>query len=157
MSKKILLSGVLSLLVCAAAWATDIVSVSFNFYSGGVIVPEGKVPDGVTVCRKIRFHNPKLFGYAHPLELNLDKAKSFKMTFKVKGGEGRVVVSVNCRTVKDGKKVKTPTPISCTLFALNDDEAETPFTFKRWRAVREIKVKDGDTLTLEAAFEPAEE
>ena len=157
MSKKILLSGVLSFLVCAAAWATDIVAVSFNFYSDGVIVPDGPIPEGVTICKKIRFHNPKLFGFAHPLELNLDKAKALKMTFKVKGGAGKVVVSVNCRTVKNGKKVKQPTPISCTLFALNDEEVETPITFKKWYAVKEIKVKDGDTIPLEAAFEPAEE
>lgn len=154
MSKKMLLVGVLTLMMCAGAFAAEIVSVSFNFYSAGVIVPDGEVPAGVTICKKIRFHNPKLFGYAHPLELNLDKAKSLNMKFKVKGGEGRVVVSVNCKATKSGGK-SAATTITCTEFILNDEEADTPFTYSKWKAVKEIKVKDGDTITLEAAFEPA--
>ena len=153
--KKLLFAGILSLLACAGAFATEFVSISFNFYSAGVIVPEGEVPAGVTIYKKIRFHNPKLFGYAHPLEINLDKTKSIKMKFKVKGGDGKVVVSVNCRAVKDGQKQPAPT-IRCTEFILNEEEVDTPFTYKKWKAVKEIRVEDGDTITLEAAFEPAE-
>ena len=151
--KKLLFIGTLSLLACAGAFATEIASISFNFYSGGVIVPEGEVPAGVTICKKIRFHDPKLFGYAHPLEVNLDKTKSIKMKFKVKGGEGRVVVSVNAKAVKDGKRQPAP-KIKCTEFILNDEEATTPFTYNKWKAVKEITVEDGDTITLEASFEP---
>ena len=150
--KKLLLAGILSLLACAGAFATEIVSISFNFYSAGVIVPEGELPAGVTVCKKIRFHNPKLFGYAHPIEINLDKTKSVKMKFKVKGGEGKLVVSVNCKAVKDGRKQPAPT-IKCTEFILNEEEVDTPFTYKKWKAVKEITVEDGDTITLEASFE----
>lgn len=153
--KKVLLVGFLSLLTCAGAFAAEFASISFNFYSGGVIVPEGKVPAGVTVCKKIRFHNPKLFGYAHPIEINLDKTKSVKMKFKVKGGSGRVVVSVNCKKVEKGKK-SAATTLKCKEFILDEEEAETPFTFSKWKAVKEIKVEDGDTITLEASFEPAE-
>ena len=154
MLKKLLFAGALSLLACAGAFATEIASVSFNFYSAGVIVPEGEVPAGVTICPKIRFHNPKLFGFAHPLEVNLDKTKSIKMKFKVKGGEGKVVVSVNSRAVKGGKKLPAP-KLTCTEFILNDEEVTTPFTYNKWKAVKEITVEDGDTITLEASFEPA--
>lgn len=154
MLKKLVFAGLLSLLACAGAFAEEFVSISFNFYSAGVIVPEGEVPAGVTIGKKIRFHNPKLFGFAHPLEMNLGKTKSIKMKFKVKGGDGKVVVSVNSRAVKNGKKLPAP-KIKCTEFVLNEEEVSTPFTYNKWKAVKQIEVVDGDTITLEAAFEPA--
>ena len=105
MSTKVLFASLLSLLMCAGALATEVATISFNFYSGGEIVLEGKAPEGVTICPKIRFHNPKLFGYAFPLEVNLEKTKSVELTFKVKGGSGKMEASVNCRAFKGKKKL----------------------------------------------------
>ena len=153
--KKLLLVGMLSLLACAGVRATDIAVISFNFYSDGEIVLEGKAPEGVTICRKIRFHNPKLHGFAFPLEINLDKTKSVELKFKVKGGSGRLVTSTNCRAVKNGKKMPAPT-LECTEFILDDEEVATPFTIKKWKAVKEITVEDGDTITVKATFKSAE-
>ena len=150
--KKLLFAGVLSLLACAGAFAAEFVTISFNFYSGGEIVLDGEVPKGVTIGRKIRFHNPKLFGYAFPLEINLDKVKSVDLKFKVKGGEGKMEASVSCRAVKDGKKQPAPT-IKCTEFVLNDEEVATPFTFKKWTGVKKVMLEDGDTITVKATFE----
>ncbi len=152
--KKILLAGILSLLACVGAFAADIVNLSFNFYSGGEIVLEGKAPEGVTICRKIRFHDPKLFGYAFPLQINLDKTKSVELTFKVKGGEGKMEASVSPSAFKNGKKQPAPT-IKCTEFILNDEEVETPFTFKKWKGVKKVMLEDGDTITVKATFEAA--
>ena len=151
--KKLLLTGLLSLLASAGAWATDIATISFNFYSDGEIVLEGKAPAGVTICRKIRFHNPKLHGFAFPLEINLDKTKSVELTFKVKGGSGKMQVSTNCAAVKNGKKQPAPT-LKCTEFVLNDEEVATPFTIKKWTGVKWVMLEDGDTITVKASFEP---
>ena len=153
--KKLLLTGVLSLLACAGAFATDIVTISFNFYSAGEIVLDGKAPEGVTICRKIRFHNPKLFGFAFPVQINLDKTKSVELKFKVKGGSGKMEASVSLMAVKDGKKLPVPT-LKCTEFELNEEEANTPFTFKKWKGVKTIMLEDGDTITIKASFDKAE-
>jgi len=153
--KKLFLTGVLSLLVCAGAFATDIVTISFNFYSAGEIVLDGKAPEGVTICRKIRFHNPKLFGFAFPVQINLDKTKSVELKFKVKGGSGKMEASVSPMAVKDGKKLPVPT-LKCTEFELNEEEVDTPFTFKKWKGVKTIMLEDGDTITIKASFEKAE-
>lgn len=153
--KKLLFAGVLSLLACTGAFATEIATISFNFYSAGEIVLEGKVPEGVTICRKIRFHNPKLFGYAFPVQINLDKTKSVELKFKVKGGSGKMEVSVSPMAVKNGKKLPAPM-LDCTEFVLNGEEVETPFTFTKWKGVKKIMLKDGDTITIKASFEKAE-
>ena len=152
--KKLLLVGLWTLLFCAGAYATDIAVISFNFYSDGEIVLEGQAPAGVTICRKIRFHNPKLHGFAFPLEINLDKTKSVDLKFKVKGGSGKMVTSVNCRAVKNGKKQPAPT-LKCTEFVLDDEEADTPIIIKKWKAVKEITLEDGDTISVKATFESA--
>ena len=150
--KKLLLVGVLSVMACAGAWAAEIATISFNFYSDGVIELDGKAPAGVTVCRKIRFHNPKLHGFAFPLEINLDKTKSVELTFKVKGGSGKMQVSTNCAAVKNGKKQPAPT-LKCTEFILNDEEVATPFIIKKWKGVKWVTLEDGDTITVKATFE----
>ena len=150
--KKLLLVGVLSLLACAGVRAAEFATISFNFYSGGEIVLEGEAPQGVTIGRKIRFHNPKLFGYAFPMEIDLSKTQSVDMKFKVKGGEGKMEASVSCRAVKGGRKQPAPT-IKCTEFVLNDEEVATPFTFKKWKGVKKVVLEDGDTITVKATFE----
>ena len=150
--KKFLIAGLLSLLACAGAYATDIAVISFNFYSDGVIELEGKAPAGVTICRKIRFHDPKLHGFAFPLEINLDKTKSVDLKFKVKGGSGKMQVSMNCAAVKNGKKQPAPT-LKCTEFILDDEEVATPITIKKWTGVKWVQLEDGDTITVKATFE----
>ena len=150
--KKLLLAGILSVMACAGAFAVEIVNLSFNFYSAGEIVLDGEAPAGVTICRKIRFHNPKLFGYAFPLQINLDKIKSIDLKFKVKGGEGKMEASVSPSAFKDGKKLPAPT-LKCTEFLLNDEEVATPFTFKKWKGVKKVMLEDGDTITVKATFE----
>ena len=153
--KKLLLVGVLSLLACAGGRAAEFATISFNFYSGGEIVLDGKLPPGVTICPKIRFHNPKLFGYAFPLDIDLSKTKTVELKFKVKGGSGKMEASVNCKAVKNGKKLPAPT-LKCTEFVLNDEEVATPFTFKKWTGVKKVMLEDGDTITVKATFESAQ-
>lgn len=152
--KKLLLIGLLSFVACAGAFATEIVNLSLNFYSGGEIVLEGKAPAGVTVCRKIKFHNPKLFGYAFPLQINLDKTKSVDLKFKVKGGSGKMEVSVSPSAFRNGKKLPAPT-LECTEFELNEEPVDTPFTFKKWSGVKTIILEDGDIITVKATFKSA--
>ena len=149
--KKLLLVGLWTLLFCAGAYATDIAVISFNFYSDGEIVLEGQAPAGVTICRKIRFHNPKLHGFAFPLEINLDKTKTVDLKFKVKGGSGKMQVSMNCAAVKNGKKLPAPT-LECTEFVLDDEEVATPITIKKWTGVKWVQLEDGDTITVKATF-----
>ena len=152
MLKKLLFAGVLSLAACIGVRATEYTTISFNFYSGGEIVLDGECPEGISVKPKIRFHNPKLHGYAFPLEINLDKAQSVDLKFNVEGGAGKMEASVSCRATKSGKKQPAPT-IKCTKFVLNGEEVPTPFEFKKWKGVKKVMLKDGDTITIKATFE----
>ena len=154
MFRKMLLAGVLALTVSAGAFATEFVALSFNFYADGEITPDGELPAGIVMKKKVRFHNKKLFGFGHPFDINLDKIQSWEQSFKVKG-EGKIIVSVSCRAVVNGKRAPVPT-IKCTEFVVNG-KAVKPFSFNKWRAAAgPIFVKDGDTITLKAVFEKAE-
>ena len=151
---KMLLAGVFALMISAGAFAEDIVALSFNFYADGEITPDGELPAGVVMKKKVRFHNKKLFGFGHPFDISLDKIKSWEQTFKVKG-EDKIVVSVSGRSVVDGKRAPAPM-IECTELVVNG-KAVKPFTFNKWRAAAgPIFVKDGDTITLKVSFEKTE-
>ena len=149
--KKLLLP----VLLCAAAFAVsagDWVEIDFNFYNpDGVITVEGKLPDGVTFGRKIRFHNPKLKGNAFPIRVNLEKTQSVDLKFKVKG-EGKIIPSV-CG-ITDPKR--SGWEIECLEFEFCGEASDkTPFTFKKWTSVGTkppFNAEDGEIITVKAKF-----
>ena len=156
MLKKMLLAGVLALTVSAAVVADDFVAMTLNFYAEGNIVPDVEFPAGIVMMPRVRFpKKSKLPGHAYCVDFNLEKARELDATFTVKG-EGKLVVSVNPRTMEDGKRVGAPR-IKCVKMIVNGKPAKTPFVFDKWRyAAAPIMVKNGDTISIEAAFEKVE-
>ena len=149
--KKFLLSAMLCL-VAFAVPAADWVEIDFNFYNpDGVITVEGKLPEGVTFGKKIRFHNPKLKGNAFPIRVNLEKTQEVDVKLKVRGA-GKIIPSV-CG-ITDPKRAGWE--IECQEFEFCGDASDkTPFTFKKWTSMGSnppFVAEDGETITIKAKF-----
>ena len=156
MLKKMLLAGAVSLLVSAGAFAADVLAMSLNFYDNdGNVTVAGDLPEGVMMKKRIRFSNKKLPGYAYPLAIEIDRAPSVDLAFKIEGS-GEFVVSVN-PVIWEGGKITSTMKVKCTEFVLNGKARKAvPFTFDKWFPAGKIKVKDGDTVTIKATFEKVE-
>ena len=159
MLKKMLLTSVLALMVSAGAFAADVLAMSLNFYNDdGAVTPAGEFPAGVLMGKPIKFPaKSKLKGYAWPLRIEIDRAPSIELTFKIKGS-GELVVSVNPEIWVAGKGVVSRMKVKCTEFVLDGrPNRKVPFTFSKWtKAASGIMVEDGDTITVKATFEKVE-
>ena len=155
-----LLTGVFAFVVSVGAFAADSLGMSLNFYSDkGKITPVGEFPAGVLMGKPIKFPaKSKLKGYAWPVLIEIDRAPSIELTFKIKGS-GELVVSVNPEIWVAGKGVVSRMTVKCTEFVLDGrPNKKVPFTFSKWtKASRGIMVEDGDTITIKATFEKVED
>ena len=153
MSKKILLAGVLALTVSVGAFAADVLAMSLNFHDDdGNVTVAGDLPEGVMMKKRITFSNKKLKGFAYPVAIEIDRAPSVDLAFKI-SGSGEFVVSVNPIIWEGGKEVSRM-KVKCTEFVLNGKARKAvPFTFDKWFPAGKIKVKDGDIVTIKATFE----
>ena len=156
MFRKILLAGVFVLAFAAAAFAETPVGISINFYDDdGGIEPLTEFPAGIKWMKRIRFGNRKLKGFAYPIRIDLEQAREIDQAFKIRGS-GRLLVSVNCGSMLDGRRDNI-LKIRCVKLVLNGVPAKrAPFVFTQWTAADQIQVKDGDVLTIEAEFEKVE-
>ena len=157
MSKKMLLAGVFALMVSVGAFAGDVLAMSLNFYvPDGNVTPVNEFPAGVMMKNRVRFGNKKIPGYAYPLSIEIDRAPEIELVFKVTGS-GEFLVSVN-PVIWSGNKIVSSMKVKCTEFVLNGKPAQkVPFVFDKWvPAADKIIVKDGDIVTIKAAFEKVE-
>ena len=159
MFKKILLAGVFAFVLSVGAFAADTLGMSLNFYSAdGKVTPVGEFPAGVTMGKPIKFSaKSKLKGYAWPVLIEIDRAPSIELKFKIEGS-GELVVSVNPEIWVAGKGVVSRMKVKCTEFVLDGrPNRKVPFTFSKWtKAANGIMVEDGDTITVKATFEKVE-
>ena len=154
MFRKILLAGMLALVTSVGAFAADTLAMSLNFYAdNGEVTPVGEFPAGVMMGKKIKFSNKKLRGYAWPISIEIDRAPSIELQFKIKGS-GELVVSLNPEIWRAGQGVVSRMTVKCTEFVLDGRKSKVPFTFSKWtKASRGIMVEDGDVITIKATFE----
>ena len=155
MFKKILLAGVFTLVTTVGAFAADTLAMSLNFYAdNGEITPVGDLPAGVLMSKKIKFPaKSKLKGYAWPVSIEIDRAPSIELQFKVKGS-GELVVSLNPEIWRPGEGIVSRMTVKCTEFVLDGRKSKVPFTFSKWtKAARGVMVEDGDVITIKATFE----
>lgn len=155
---KIFAAAAFAFGICASALAGEIVNISFNFWnSDGDIVPVGALPEGISNMQKIKFHNPKLYGYATTFKVDLGKIQSFDLKFTVKGKSGVIKPSVSPSGRNKDGSFKT---IECVSFEFCDEPApNAPCKFSKWTSMSTktgVEVKDGDTVTLKAEFKPVE-
>ena len=155
MFKKMLLTGVFAFVFTAASFAADVLGMSLNFYSDkGRITPVGDFPAGVLMGKPLKFPaKSKLKGYAWPVRIEIDRAPTIKLEFKVEGN-GELVVSLNPEIWVAGKGIVSRMTVKCIKFVLNGrPNKKVPFTFSKWtKATRGIMVEDGDTITIKAEF-----
>ena len=160
MFKKILLIGVFAFMASICTFAADVLGMSLNFYCNeGKITPVGEFPAGVTMGNPIKFPTKsKLKGYAWPALIEIDRAPSIELQFKIEGN-GELVVSVNPEIWRAGQGIVSRMTVKCTEFVLNGrPNRNVPFTFRKWtKAARGIMVEDGDTITIKATFEKVED
>ena len=159
MFKKILLVGVFAFAASVGAFAADVLGMSLNFYSAnGKITPVGDFPAGVTMGSPIKFPaKSRLKGHAWPVLVEIDRAPSIELKFKIKGS-GELVVSVNPEIWAAGRGIVSRMTVRCTEFVLDGrPNRNVPFTFSKWtKAARGIMVEDGDVITIKATFEKVE-
>ena len=155
--KKFFLVAVTLFAFAAASFAADIVHLDLNYWCrGNLKLLTEKLPEGVKVSARKNYSQKK---FAHicfyTIDVDLDKAQELEHSFTVKGS-GKLVISVNPRTMKNGKQEKVAPRVKCIRMVVNGKPTKTPFVFNKWRyAANPIMVKDGDTITVDAAFEEA--
>jgi len=155
----------MALAACGAApvFAANIIAMDLNFYTkdGGTVKPAGKLPDGVTMGRKIRFSNPKLKGFAYPVRIDIDKVKSIDLKFVVTHGSGKIAPSL-CGIVTDAEgKMVGKFVFKCSRLEFCDEESplKLPMMIRKWINMFPpwgVPVTEGDPVTVKATFEKAE-
>ena len=157
--------AVLLAVFCGAvsAFAANVIAMDLNFYTkdGGTVKAVGKLPDGVTMGRKIRFSNPKLKGFAYPVRIDFDKVKSIELKFVVSAGNGKIAPSLCGMVTKaDGTRAANFV-FKCTKLEFCDEDTpkQLPFTVEKWVNMFPpwgVPVTEGDTVTVKATFESAD-
>ena len=154
MGKKLFAIAAL-LTAFAVTGFADYIKIDLNFWgSDAEIVPVDKLPDGVALWKKLPFHNKNLYGFAHPIMINLDKVQKIDIKFVIKGKAGTIKPSLMLCRRKDGK---LPV-IECPEFVFNDEASpKVPFQCTGWTGMGvSAEVSDGDTITLKAEFKSAD-
>ena len=159
MFKKLFAALLLVFCGAAGSFAADVIALDLNFYSnnGAVVETVGTLPEGVRMNPRIRFSNPKIKGFAYPVRIDFDKARTVKLRFVVTEGSGRIAPSLcGVTRLPDGKYANFT--FKCTKLEFGDEPARVklPFTVTKWVNMMPpwgITVEKGDILTLVAEFE----
>lgn len=163
MFKKSIAAMLLVFCGTVTAFAANVIDMDLNFYTkdGGTVKAVGKLPDGVTMGRKIRFSNPKLKGFAYRVRIDFDKVKSVDLKFVVSAGSGKIAPSL-CGSVIDANGKETGKFVfKCTKLEFCDEDSplKLPFTVEKWVNMFPpwgVPVTEGDAVTVKASFESAE-
>ena len=146
-----------------SSFAANVIAMDLNFYTtdGGTVKPVGKLPDGVTMERKIRFSNPKIRGFAYPVRIDFDKVKAVDLKFVVSSGSGKIAPSLCGIVVNSEGKITGKFVFKCTKLEFCDEDTPKglPFTVKQWVNMFPpwgVPATEGDTFTVKAVFESAE-
>ena len=163
MSKKLFVAVLLSAFGAVSAFAANVIAMDLNFYTkdGGTVKPEGKLPDGVTMNRKVRFSNPKLKGFAYPVRIDFDKVKSVDLKFTVTAGSGKIAPSLCGIVTKPDGSMAGKFVFKCTKLEFCDEDSphKLPMTIEKWINMMPpwgVPVTEGDTVTVRATFESAD-
>ena len=146
-----------------SAFAAHVIEMDLNFYTkdGGTVKAVGKLPDGVTMGRKIRFSNPKLKGFAYPVRIDFDKVKSIDLKFVVSAGSGKIAPSLCGMVTRADGTMAGKFVFKCTKLEFCDEDTPKtlPFTVDKWINMFPpwgVPVTEGDTVTVKATFESIE-
>ena len=156
MSKKFFAVAILLSVFAVTGFAGDWLRIDLNFWgSDAAIIAVGKLPDGVSLGKKIPFHDTKLYGFSTPIFVDLDKAQKFDIKLVIKGKAGTIKPSIMPCRRKDGK----PPVVECLEFVFNEEASpKAPFQCTGWTGMGvTAEVSDGDTITFKAEFKSATE
>jgi len=161
MFRKFLAIALLSVGAAVCVRAAEIVSIDLNYYSEEPISvkPEGKLPNGVTMLKPIKFRDPKLKGLAFRIRVDIAEVQSVDLKFTVKGS-GRICPSLSGYTTNAKGKAAGKFVYKCTALEFCDEPSavKLPFVVKKWKNMlpKGIDVSDGETVTVKATFEKAD-
>ena len=163
MFKKFFVTMLLVAGGAVSAFAANVIALDLNFYTtdGGTVKVAGKLPDGVTMGKKIRFSNPKLKGFAYPVRIDFDKVKSIDLKFVVSSGNGKIAPSLCGMVTRADGTMCGKVIFKCTSIEFCDEASprQLPMNIEKWINMFPewgIPVTEGDALTLKATFEKAE-
>ena len=163
MFKKFFVVMVLAVFGAVSASAANVIAMDLNFYTkdGGTVKPVGKLPDGVTMGRKIRFSNPRIKGFAYPVRIDFDKVKSVDLKFTVTAGSGKIAPSL-CGLVTNAEgKTVGKFVFKCTKleFCYEESPRTLPMTIEKWINMFPpwgVPAIEGDVVSVKATFESVE-
>ncbi|MBQ6353057.1 MAG: hypothetical protein IJJ28_07310 [Lentisphaeria bacterium] len=149
-------AGLTAVAAAVTVSAASIVSFQLNYYCEGGEVKLLKAPSpGVKLEKRLTFRNPKLIGFAYPVEIDLDKTTEMEATLVVTRGSGRIVPSLSGRHTGPRAK-RGPFTFVCTGFEFCGEPAakKLPFTVTKWTNMLPagVFVTEGETITIKASF-----
>lgn len=146
-----------------SAVAANVIAMDLNFYTrdGGTVKPVGKLPDGVTLGKRIRFSNPKIKGFAYPVRIDFDKVRTVDLKFVVSSGNGKIAPSLCGMVTRPDGSMCGKFLFKCTKLEFCGEEArrELPLTVNSWINMFPpwgVPVTEGDVVTVRATFDAAE-
>ena len=152
MWKKLMVSVFALMLGATAVEAKDLVTVEIYFSGEGSVSLVGNLPKGM-----FRAATKKgSWGVMHPYFIDLGKAKSMTLKFRVTG-KGKFSPALYAFRREDGKKNQT-IAVECTAFEVDEESAPSvPCIIDKWKRMVTREVEDGDEIVVKAEFKSVSE
>lgn len=152
MWKKLMISVFALVLGATAVQAKDLVTVEIYFSGEGSVSLVGNLPKGMFRAEAKKGS----WGIMYPFYIDLDKAQSFELKFKIKG-EGKFSPALFAFRREEGKKNQA-IAATCKAFELDGESASAvPCTLGKWKRLMTKEVENGDEVVIKAEFEKPEE
>ena len=152
MWKKLLIPFFALVLGAAVAEAKDLVTLEIYFKGEGTVSLVGKLPAGMFRAEAKKGD----WGIMYPFYIDLGKAQSFELKFKI-NGEGKFSPALFAFRREEGKKNQA-IPVTCKVFELDGEPASSvPCTIGKWKRMMTKEVEKGDEIVIKAEFEKPEE
>lgn len=151
MWKKLLISLFALALGAAVAEAKDLVTLEIYFKGEGTVSLVGKLPAGMFRAEAKKGD----WGIMYPFYIDLGKAQSFELKFKV-DGEGKFSPALYSFSREEGRKNQS-IPVTCKLFVFDGEPASSvPCMINKWKRMMTKEVEKGDEVVIKAEFEKSE-
>ena len=152
MWKKLMIAFFTLVLGATAVQAKDLVTIEIYFNGEGSVSLVGDLPKGMFRAEAKKGS----WGIMYPYYIDLGKAQSFELKFKI-NGEGKFSPALYAFRREDGKKNQT-IAVECTAFEVDEESAPSvPCIIDKWKRMVTREVEDGDEIVVKAEFKSVAE
>lgn len=152
MLKKLMLAVSLLVFGAIVAEAKDLVTIEIYFSGEGTVSLEGELPKGMFSAAAKK----GAWGIMYPYFIDLGKAKSLELKFKIKGN-GKFSPALFAFKREEGQK-NQPCQVVCQAFEIDGESASSvPCMINKWKRMMSKEVDDGDIVVVKAEFEKSAE